>query len=128
MYIFVEQDADQYRNQGKCGYQAPISANRAYRQEEKTFFLPPSEMQRLATARDDDQLGKKDALPSWAPLFFIIPYFASLLNRSIPISFALWSKMTNMPSTMTTAPSMMIPSRWALTKANWQTYPLNANK
>ena len=54
-------------------------------------------------------LAKKIDLPISRPDFLISPNFESLLNRSMPIWWALWSSATNSPSTITTAPSMMIP-------------------
>ena len=56
---------------------------------------------------------KKIAFPSPVPVCFIQPAFAILLKRSIPYFFALWSSITNNPSTITTAPSMIIPKSTA---------------
>ena len=53
------------------------------------------------------------ALPNSPPVFLIIRILASLLNRSMPTSWALWSSTTKMPSTITTAPSMMMPKSMA---------------
>ena len=54
-------------------------------------------------------LEKKMDLPISIPLVLNSPSFASLLNFSIPTSLALKSSATNNPSTITTAPSMIIP-------------------
>ena len=56
---------------------------------------------------------KKIDLPISVPVFFIKLPLANLLNFSIPTSLALRSRTTNSPSTITTAPSMIIPKSTA---------------
>ena len=58
-------------------------------------------------------LAKKMDLPMSRPVFLIMLSLASLLNRSIPSSWAFLSRATNSPSTITTAPSMMMPKSMA---------------
>ena len=58
-------------------------------------------------------LEKKIALPISVPVFLNSPSLDNLLNFSIPISRAFWSSTTNNPSTITTAPSIMIPKSTA---------------
>jgi hypothetical protein len=55
---------------------------------------------------------KKIAFPRPVPVCLIQPAFASLLNFHHRI-WALWSSITKSPSTMTTAPSMIIPKSTA---------------
>ena len=52
---------------------------------------------------------KKIAFANSPPVLFINPNFDNKLNFGIPTCFALWSRATNNPSTITTAPSIIIP-------------------
>jgi len=54
-------------------------------------------------------LEKKTALAFSLAVLRIRPIFDILLNTGIPTSFAFRSRATNIPSTITTAPSIMIP-------------------
>ena len=56
---------------------------------------------------------KKIAFPRPVPVFLIQPALAILLKRSIPYLCAFWSSITKTPSTITTAPSMIIPKSTA---------------
>ena len=78
-------------------------------------------------------LEKKTAFPISMPVFLIKPSLATLLKRFIPSFLACASKTTNIPSTMTTAPSIIIPKSTAPKDKRFALIPLkykskNANR
>ena len=63
--------------------------------------------------------------PISAPVSFMRPSFEILLKRVMPISTALWSRATKIPSTITTAPSIMIPKSIAPIDRRFADIPFN---
>ena len=70
-------------------------------------------------------LEKNTALPSSPPVFLIMPSLLILLNLSMPTFFACWSSSTKIPSTITTAPSIMIPKSIAPIDSRLALMPLS---